>query len=91
VASTPPQVLDEQVIPGAHAPQVAPSPPQVKGVVGAQNAVPLAHEMLPTAQFKPRSMPSEALAAGAITVCRTGTDQATPPTMPALFRKSRRA
>jgi hypothetical protein len=38
----------------------------------------------------PNGVPAEALAAGAITLCITGTDQAIPPTMPAFLRKSRR-
>ncbi len=42
------------------------------------------------AQLPPSAVFTEALAAGAITVCSTGTDQATPPTIPAFFRKSRR-
>jgi hypothetical protein len=59
------------------APALAPEPPQIEpGDEGAQLA--------------PSGVLTEALAAGAITVCSTGTDQATPPTTPAFFRKSRR-
>lgn len=91
VPPPPPHVAFEHVpAPAAHNPQVAPKPPHRKGEIVAQNAVFVAQGTLPAGQLFPSAVPLDALAAGAITVCSTGTDQATPPTMPAFFRKSRR-
>jgi hypothetical protein len=69
---------------------VAPIPPHWYGALGAHDARPPAQRPPPEAQLPPSGTFGDALAAGAITVCMTGTLHATPPTMPAFFRNSRR-